>query len=164
MNDVENAGFSKELNAFIKEWRNKPGNLIMILHKVQEEQGYISQEAAKAISIKTGAHLAKVYGVMSFYHFFKTKKPGKFKISVCMGTACYLKGGQDLIDETKKLLKLEGEQDTTPDGLFSIEPVRCIGCCGLAPVLAINGDVYGKLTKKQIPDILDIYKNGKEKN
>lgn len=81
-----------------------------------------------------------------------------------MGTACYLKGGQELIDETKKLLGLEAEQDTTPDGLFSIEPVRCIGCCGLAPVLAINGDVYGKLTTKQIPDILDIYKNGKEKN
>lgn len=160
MNGVENAGFSKELNAFIKEWKNKPGNLIMILHKVQEEQGYISQDAARAISIKTGAHLAKVYGVMSFYHFFKTKKPGKFKISVCMGTACYLKGGQELIDETKKLLGLGETEDATADGLFSIEPVRCIGCCGLAPVLSINGDVYGKLSTKQIPDILAIYKNG----
>ncbi len=152
------AGFSKELEAFIDEWNEKPGNLIMVLHKVQEEQGYISKEAAQAVADRTGSHLARVYGVMSFYHFFKTKKPGKNRISVCLGTACYLKGGQDLIDESRELLGLDPEDAATADGLFSVEPVRCIGCCGLAPVLTVNGDVYGKLVKGQMSEILDKYK------
>jgi len=159
MADLQNAGFSKELEAFIEEWKEKPGNLIMILHKVQEEQGFISKEAAKTVAQRTNSHLARVYGVMSFYHFFKTKKPGKNRISVCLGTACYLKGGQDLIDEAKTILGLGAEEISTEDGLFSVEPVRCIGCCGLAPVLSVNGDVYGKLTKDQIAGILTKYKN-----
>jgi NADH-quinone oxidoreductase subunit E len=159
MADLQNAGFSKELEAFIEEWKEKPGNLIMILHKVQEEQGFISKEAAKAVAQRTNSHLARVYGVMSFYHFFKTKKPGKNRISVCLGTACYLKGGQDLIDEAKTILGLGEDEISTEDGLFSVEPVRCIGCCGLAPVLSVNGDVYGKLTKDQIAGILTKYKN-----
>ncbi len=152
------AGFSKELEAFIEEWNTKPGNLIMVLHKVQEEQGYISKEAAQAVAERTGSHLARVYGVMSFYHFFKTKKPGKNRISVCLGTACYLKGGQDLIDEARELLGLDPEDAATADGMFSVEPVRCIGCCGLAPVLTVNGDVYGKLVKGQMTEVLDKYK------
>ena len=155
---VTNAGFSNELEAFIEEWKDKPGNLIMILHKVQEEQGYISKEAAAAVAERTGSHLARVYGVMSFYHFFKTQRPGKNKISVCLGTACYLKGGQDLIDEARSILGLDADKISTDDGLFSVEPVRCIGCCGLAPVLSVNGDVYGKLTKSQIAGILDKYR------
>ena len=159
MADLQNAGFSKELEAFIEEWKTKPGNLIMILHKVREEQGFISKEAAKAVAQRTNSHLARVYGVMSFYHFFKTKKPGKNRISVCLGTACYLKGGQDLIDEAKTILGLGEDEISTEDGLFSVEPVRCIGCCGLAPVLSVNGDVYGKLTKDQIAGILTKYKN-----
>lgn len=159
MATLTNAGFSKELEAFIDEWKEKPGNLIMILHKVQEEQGYISKEAAKAVSERTGTHLARVYGVMSFYHFFKTQKPGKHQISVCLGTACYLKGGQDLIDEAKSILGLGEGEVSTKDGLFSVEPVRCIGCCGLAPVLSVNGEVYGKLDKSQIAGILDKYRN-----
>jgi len=152
------AGFSKELEAFIEEWKTKPGNLIMILHKVQEEQTFISKEATRAVAERTGSHLARVYGVMSFYHFFKTEKPGKNRISVCLGTACYLKGGQDLIEEARNLLGLLPEDVSTEDGLFSVEPVRCIGCCGLAPVLTVNGDVYGKLTKGQMSDILNKYK------
>lgn len=158
MATVTDAGFSKELNAFIDEWKEKPGNLIMILHKVQEEQGYISKEAAKAVSEKTGTHLSRVYGVMSFYHFFKTQKPGKNQISVCLGTACYLKGGQELIDEARSILGLKEGDVSTSDGLFSVEPVRCIGCCGLAPVLSVNGEVYGKLDKSQIAGILDKYR------
>ena len=96
---------------------------------------------------------------MTFYHFFKTQKPGKNKISVCLGTACYLKGGQDLIDEARSILGLTPEDISTADGLFSVEPVRCIGCCGLAPVLTVNGDVYGKLGKSQMAGIIDKYKN-----
>ena len=159
MAEKNNAGFSDELLKFIDDWKAKPGNLIMILHKVQEEQGYISKEAAAEVAKLTGTHLSNVYGVMSFYHFFKTQKPGKYKISVCLGTACYLKGGQDIIDECRSLLNLSEEKVSTDDGLFSVEPVRCIGCCGLAPVMSINGEVYGKLTKDKVPAILDKYRN-----
>ncbi len=149
--------FSAELNAFIDEWKGKPGNLIMILHQVQEEQGFISREAADEVAARTGIPLARVYGTMSFYHFFKTVKPGKNRISVCLGTACYLKGAQDLIDESRSLLGLKDDEITTSDGLFSVEPVRCIGCCGLAPVLSVNGDVYGKLTRDQIHEVIGKY-------
>lgn len=150
--------FSQELNAFIDEWKMKPGNLIMILHRVQQEQGFISRAAATEVANRTGNPLARVYGTMSFYHFFKTVQPGKNQIAVCLGTACYLKGGQDLIDEAKSLLGLSEQDITTTDGQFSVEPVRCIGCCGLAPVLSVNGDVYGKLTLEQIDGIIAKYK------
>lgn len=150
--------FSKELNTFIDEWKMKPGNLIMILHRVQEEQGFISREAATEVANRTGNPLARVYGTMSFYSFFKTVKPGRNKISVCLGTACYLKGGQDLIDESRSILGLSGTDITTADGEFTVEPVRCIGCCGLAPVLTVNGDVYGKLTRDQMDGIIAKYK------
>lgn len=150
--------FSAELNTFIDEWKAKPGNLIMILHKVQEEYGYISKEAATEVSNRTGTPLARVYGTMSFYHFFKTVKPGKNKIAVCLGTACYLKGAQDLLDEAKELLGLNEGEITTSDGLFTVEPVRCIGCCGLAPVLSVNGDVYGKITTSQVNGIIAKYR------
>ncbi len=152
-------GFSKELDAFIEEWKTKPGNLIMILHRVQEEQGFISREAADEVAKRTGTPLARVYGTMTFYHFFKTVKPGKNTISVCLGTACYLKGAQDLFDEAKSILKLGDDEVTSADGLFSLEPVRCIGCCGLAPVLSVNGEVYGKLTRDEIEGIIAKYQN-----
>lgn len=150
-------GFSTELNAFIDEWKMKPGNLIMILHRVQEEQGFISREAAAEVANRTGTPLARVYGTMSFYHFFKTVKPGRNSVSVCLGTACYLKGGQDLIEEARSLLGLADSEVTTADSQFSVEPVRCIGCCGLAPVLSVNGEVYGKITKDQVNGILAKY-------
>ena len=152
-------GFSGELDAFIDEWKEKPGNLIMILHKVQEEQGYISKEAAEEVAARTGTPLARVYGTMTFYHFFRTVRPGKNKASVCLGTACYLKGGQDLIDEARALLNIPEGEATSADGLFSVEPVRCIGCCGLAPVLTVNGEVYGKLCKDQVAGILKRYRD-----
>lgn len=153
------AGFSKELYDYIDAWKEKPGNLIMILHRVQEEQGYISHEAAAEVANLTGIPLARVYGVVSFYHFFKTQKPGKNKVSVCLGTACYLKGGQDVLDEARKILGMSPTDISSSDGLFSIEPVRCIGCCGLAPVMTVNGEVYGKLTKNQVKGILDKYRS-----
>jgi NADH-quinone oxidoreductase subunit E len=103
--------------------------------------------------------LARVYGTMSFYSFFKTVKPGKNRVSVCLGTACYLKGGQDLFDEARSLLGLSGTDITTADGEFSVEPVRCIGCCGLAPVCTVNGEVYGKLTRDQMDGIIAKYKS-----
>jgi NADH-quinone oxidoreductase subunit E len=150
--------FSKELTSYIDEWKVKPGSLIMILHKTQETFGYISLPAAEKLARLTGIPLARIYGVITFYHFFKTTKPGKNKISVCLGTACYLKGGQDLIEEARSILGLE-EGGVTEDGLFSIDPVRCVGCCGLAPVMTVGNDTYGKLTKDQLPEIIAKYQN-----
>ena len=150
--------FSKELLAFIEDWKTKPGNLIMVLHKVQEEFGFIPRQAAIMVSDLLEVPLAKVYGVMTFYHFFKMTKPGKYNFQVCMGTACYLKGGEDLIQELETLLGI-GINQVTDDGMFSIESVRCIGCCGLAPVLVADGEVFGKLTKDSLPAIVAKFKN-----
>jgi NADH-quinone oxidoreductase subunit E len=158
----EEITFPADLLAFIEEWKVKPGSLIMILHKTQETFGFIPRPAAEKLSVLTGIPLARIYGVITFYHFFKTTKPGKFKVSVCLGTACYLKGGQDLIDEARSILGLKVD-GVTEDGLFSIDPVRCVGCCGLAPVLTVSADgttdTYGKLTKDQIPEIIAKYRN-----
>lgn len=151
--------FSKALTDFIEEWKNKQGSLIMVLHRVQEEMGYISPEAAAEVAEILGVPLATLYGTMSFYHFFKTEKPGKHRIAVCLGTACYLKGGQDLFDEATSILQLEEGQQTSADGNFSLEAVRCIGCCGLAPVISVDGKVYGRLKRDDIAGIIAAYKN-----
>ncbi|MCL2764014.1 MAG: NAD(P)H-dependent oxidoreductase subunit E [Treponema sp.] len=150
--------FPQELLSFIEEWKSKPGSLIMILHKTQDVFGYISRPAAEQLSLLTGIPLARVYGVITFYHFFKTTKPGKHRISVCLGTACYLKGAQDLIDECRKLLRLE-PNGVTDDGQFSVDPVRCVGCCGLAPVITVGTDTFGKISKNDIPGIIAKYQN-----
>jgi len=149
--------FSKELIDFISEWKQKPGSLIMMLHRIQEEYGFIPREAAERLSRETGLPLAKIYGVITFYHFFKTTKPGKYKIAICLGTACYLKGSQDLVDEAQSILNIK-DDELTDDGLFSIDVVRCLGCCGLAPVLMIGNEVYGKVTKDQLPEIIAKYR------
>jgi NADH-quinone oxidoreductase subunit E len=147
---------SADLQAFIDQWKEKPGNLIMILHRVQEEYGYIPRDVALSLSRMLDVPLAKIYGVVTFYHFFRLVKPGKHTISVCMGTACYLKGGEDLLKELEVQLGV-GVNGTTDDGQFSLQAVRCLGCCGLAPVLTVDGEVYGRLTKEQLPDIIAKY-------
>ena len=154
----EELSFPQELISFIEEWKDKPGSLIMMLHKTQETFGYISHPSTEKLSQMTGIPLARIYGVVTFYHFFKTKKPGKYMVSVCMGTACYLKGAQDLLDDTRNLLGIEPD-GVTEDGLFSVDPVRCVGCCGLAPVITVGQDTYGKLSKDMIPGIISKYRN-----
>lgn len=143
----------QELIDFVDVWREKPGNLIMILHKMQSIYGYIPRAEALELARYMDVPLAKIYGVITFYHFFKLKKPGRNKIQVCMGTACYLKGGQDLIDEIENLIGI-GVNQTTDDDEFSLESVRCVGCCGLAPVVTVNDEVYGKLGKGDLPEII----------
>jgi NADH-quinone oxidoreductase subunit E len=150
---VEEVRLSKDLKNFIDQWREKPGNLIMILHKIQEEFGYIPRSIAFELSREIDVPLAKIYGVITFYHFFKLQKPGRIKIQVCMGTACYLKGGEDIIQELENLLGI-GVNSVTEDGEFSIEAVRCVGCCGLAPVMVVNDEVFGKVTKDGLAEIL----------
>jgi NADH-quinone oxidoreductase subunit E len=147
---------SPELSAYIDQWKDKPGNLIMILHRVQEEYRFIPRDVAFTISRLLDVPLAKIYGVVSFYHFFKLNPPGKHIIAMCMGTACYLKGGEDIVKELEVLVGV-GIGGTTADREFSVDAVRCIGCCGLAPVLTIDGEVYGQVTKDQLPKILAKY-------
>jgi NADH-quinone oxidoreductase subunit E len=149
--------FSKELTDFIDEWKDKPGSLIMLLHRIQEEFTFIPREAAEKLAIITGLPLAKIYGVVTFYHLFKTTRPGKNRIAICLGTACYLRGGQDLIDETESILGIKGDE-VTDDGQFSIDAVRCLGCCGLAPVLMVGTEVYGKVKKEQMAEIIAKYR------
>ena len=146
-----------EISAFIEEWKSKPGNLIMVLHQVQQTYGYIPRNIAIEISERLSVPLAKIYGVVTFYNFFKLEKAGKYKIQVCLGTACYIRGGDDLLKALEKELGI-GLNSTTPDGMFSIEAVRCLGCCGLAPVIVVNGNVHGRLTSKDVPAIIEQYR------
>lgn len=149
---------SPELRDFILQWKDTPGNLIMVLHRVQEHYGYVPRSVAFEVADLLDIPLAQVYGVVTFYHFFKLQKPGKHRIAVCMGTACYLKGGEDIIKEFENVLGV-GINCVTPDGEFSIEAVRCIGCCGLAPVLTIDGQVFGNVRKDDLAEIIAHFKD-----
>ena len=153
---------SPALVEFIRQWKNRPGNLIMVLHRVQQEYRYVPRDVAFKVAELLEVPLAKIYGVITFYHLFKLKQPGRHQIAVCMGTACYLKGGEDLIKELETLIGA-GVNMVSPDGEFSVEVVRCLGCCGLAPVLTIDGEVYGNLTKAQLPDVLGKYQGAPAK-
>ena len=124
---------------------------------MQQTYGYIPRDVAIETSKLLDVPLAKIYGVVTFYNFFKLQKAGKYIIQVCLGTACYLRGGDDVIKEFEKQLGI-GVNGTTADGLFSIEAVRCIGCCGLAPAAVINGEVHGKLTTKDVAGIIAKYR------
>jgi NADH-quinone oxidoreductase subunit E len=146
-----------ELLNYIDEWRDKPGNLIMVLHRVQEHYGFIPRASAFELADLLDVPVAKIYGVITFYHLFKLTKPGRNRIAICMGTACYLKGGEDILLELERLLGV-GLNTVTADGEFSLEAVRCIGCCGLAPVISINGDVFGCVKKAKLPKILATFR------
>ncbi|MDA3850763.1 MAG: NAD(P)H-dependent oxidoreductase subunit E [Spirochaetaceae bacterium] len=154
----EDLKMSDQLVAFVEDWKSNPGNLIMVLHRVQEEFGYIPRHIAIELTTMLDIPLAKIYGVITFYQFFKLKKPGKHTLQVCMGTACYLKGGADLIQEIENLIGV-GVNQTTEDEQFSLESVRCVGCCGLAPVLVVGKEVYGKLNADKLPGILAKYRD-----
>ena len=129
-------------------------NLIQILNEVQEKFGYIPEIAQKEISKFLNVPMAEIYGVITFYSRFTLEPKGKYTISVCLGTACYVKGSQKIIDRLKERLKIEAGQ-TTEDGMFSIDQTRCVGACGLAPVFTVNDEVYGKATVKKLDEVLD---------
>ncbi len=145
--------FSSTLVQFIEEWKDKPGSLIMILHRLQQEFGFLPRPAIIQLSQMLQLPLAKIYGVVTFYHYFKLTKPGRNNIQVCMGTACYLKGGEDIIHELENLLGIHLNQ-VSDDGEFSFESVRCVGCCGLAPVAVCGTEVFGKLVPDKLPEVL----------
>ncbi len=137
----------------INKWKNKRGALIMALHEIQNRQGYVPRDASMKIADAMNVPLASIYEVITFYNYFKLEPPGKAVISLCTGTACYLKGAPKLLEEFKNELKIE-EGETTPDGFFHLQCVRCVGCCGLAPVVVVNGKTYGKLKPSDIKPII----------
>ncbi len=131
--------------------------LMMILSDVQREYGYIPLEVQELISEKTGVSVAEIYGVVTFYSFFSLKPKGKYVIGCCLGTACYVKGAQQVIDKFSELLGI-APGETTEDGLFTLDALRCIGACGIAPAVTINGKVYPKLEVSAIPAIVEEYR------
>lgn len=142
----------------VEEYKHDKSNLIQVLNGVQEHYGYVPKDAMIYISEEMGIPVAEIYGVVTFYSRFSLKPKGKYNICVCQGTACYVKGAERILDKVKQELGIEvGE--TTEDGKFSLEPTRCLGACGLAPVFTVNGEVYGKATVEKVKKILDEYKS-----
>ena len=132
---------------------NDAGELINILHETQNLLGYLPEDVQRIVAEKLEIPVSRVYGVVTFYAFFTEKPKGKYPISVCLGTACYVRGSEKLLDEFKRILGIEvGE--TTPDGKFSLDCLRCVGACGLAPVVVIGKKVYGRLQSSEIRKIL----------
>ena len=147
----------KTIQDICQSFGNQAGELINILHKTQEAFGYLPPEVQQVIAKELNISEAKVYGVVTFYSFFSMLPKGKHKISVCMGTACYVRGAEKVVDELKKELNID-VGGVTPDGTFSLDCLRCVGACGLAPVMLIGDKVYGRIDPKEIKSILDSYK------
>jgi len=145
-----------ELDQFIDALPTKEGKLIVVLHKAQELIGYLPEEIQSHIAHKLMIPPARVYGVVTFYSFFNTKPKGKYKINVCLGTACFVRGAQEILDEFSKLLHIS-PGESTEDMLFSLDALRCIGACGLAPVVMVNGKAYGRLTASDVNNIIEEY-------
>ena len=146
---------------FIKEvcksYGNKPGEVINVLHKVQGEYGYLPAEVQELVAKELGIPVSRVYGIVSFYSFFTMTPKGEHPISVCLGTACYVRGAEKVLDELKRQLGINvGE--VTPDGKFSLTRLRCVGACGLAPVIEVGDKVYGRMTPDRVKDVLAEYK------
>ena len=142
------------LEKICEEYLPVKDNLIQMLNEVQEHYGYVPTHAQKAISEHLDMPMAEIYGVITFYSRFTLKPKGKYNIAVCLGTACYVKGAQKIMDRLKERLKIESGE-TTEDGKFSIEETRCVGACGLAPVFTVNGEVYGKATVQKLDQVID---------
>lgn len=146
-----------KLLQIINKYKNSEGKVMLVLHEVQEYLGYIPYEAQKIIAENLNVPMSDIYGVVTFYSRFSLKPVGQYKIGVCLGTACYVKGADKIIEKIEQRLGIKvGE--TTEDGRFSLDAMRCLGACGLAPVMTINEDVYGKIELNEIDSILDKYK------
>ena len=146
-----------ELETFINGLPDKNGALISVLHKAQEIFGYLPQEVQTFVAEQLGISVAKVYGVVSFYSFFTMTPKGKHPVSVCLGTACYVRGAGKVLEDLEKHLGIKAGE-TTADGLFSIDALRCVGACGLAPVVLVGEDVYGRDEAKDVKTIIKKYK------
>ncbi len=145
-----------QLMAFIEENKHDKSRLMAVMQEAQEIYGYLPMEVQQIIADGMGVPLEKVFGVATFYAQFSLSPKGEYNISVCLGTACYVKGAQKIIDTISQQLEI-GVDECTSDGKFSLQACRCIGACGLGPVLTVNDEVYGKLTETDIPDIIAKY-------
>jgi NADH-quinone oxidoreductase subunit E len=134
-----------DISRTVQKWRNKPGTLIMALHEIQNRYGYVPRNVSLQLSQLMGVPLARIYEVVTFYNYFRLEPPAKHNVAVCMGTACYLKGAEGLVATLKTDLGVDSGQ-TTEDGQFHAENVRCVGCCGLAPVVVVDGQTLSKVT------------------
>ena len=143
--------FTDEL---LKKYSHSKENLIQILNNVQEYYGYIPEKSQKKISEYLKISMAEIYGVITFYSRFTLKPKGKYNIAICLGTACFVKGSEKIMDRAKERLKIE-PGETTKDGMFSLEETRCVGACGLAPVFTVNGEVYGNATVQKLDEAID---------
>ena len=146
----------KQLRAVIDAHKEQKGALMPVLQEAQNIYGYLPIEVQRMIAEGLNIPLEEVYGVVTFYAQFSLNPKGKYNIGVCLGTACYVKGSQEVYDKVSEVLNIKGGE-VTDDGKFSLEATRCIGCCGLAPVMTVGDDVYGKLTADMIPDIIKKY-------
>lgn len=147
----------KGVEEICESYAKEPSPLMMILSAVQKKYGYIPLEVQEIISQKTGIPVAEIYGVVTFYSFFSLKPKGKYVLGICLGTACYVKNSQQVVDKFSSLLGIQ-PGETTKDGLFTIEAIRCIGACALAPAMSINGKVYPKVTPDQVGKIIEEYR------
>lgn len=145
-----------ELGAFIESLTGGADELIKVLHKAQGIFGYLPEEVQHFVAETLNVPTAKVYGVVTFYSYFTMNPKGENRISICMGTACYVRGAEPVLNEFKKLLNIDCNQ-TTPDGKFSLDTLRCVGACGLAPVVMVGEKVYGHVTPEMVKDILAEY-------
>ena len=139
-------------------YAHEPSPLMMILSAIQKKYGYIPLEVQEVVSKKTGIPTAEIYGVVTFYSFFSLKPKGKYVIGCCLGTACYVKGSEGVLREIERVLGVQADTHPTADGLFSVSARRCVGACGLAPVMMVNDQVYGKVTPAKAVEIINEYK------
>ena len=142
----------------VEPFAGRPSELIQALHRVQEELGYIPKEAQRAVAAALGVPLSQVHGVVTFYHFFRTEPVGRHTIRLCLGTACYVRGAARVLQALQEELGVD-LGGTSADGLFTLEGVRCLGACGLAPVMMVDGEVYGRLTPGRARKILSRYRD-----
>ncbi len=156
MAHLQEAAIAK-INEICDRYADEKTPLMMILSDVQKEYGYIPLEVQEIVSARTGISVAEIYGVVTFYSFFSLKPKGKYVIGCCLGTACYVKGAQQIIDKFSEILKI-APGETSEDGLFTLDALRCIGACGIAPAVSINGAVYPKMTVDSVPQIIEQYR------
>lgn len=152
----------KKINEICDRYANEKTPLMMILSDIQQEFGYIPLEVQRIVSDRTGISVAEIYGVVTFYSFFSLKPNGKYVIGCCLGTACYVKGAQQVVDKFSEILGIK-PGETTEDGLFTLDALRCIGACAIAPAIKINGKVYPKVSVSAVQDIINEYKSQEAK-
>ncbi len=151
-----------ELDTFIDSLPNPKGSIIAVLHKAQNLFGYLPRELQTYVAKRVGLPTAKINGIVTFYSFFNEEKNGKYTVSVCMGTACFVLGAQQVLDKFRSELKLKPEQKVTEDGLFTVADVRCIGACGLAPVVRVNEKIFGHVKEADVNTIIENYRKEAE--